>query len=351
MIRVGRSAPALAMGVALVCLAWPAMAFAQVSGCGSSATAITSDAASPLPVTDQSLFVLDSQGHLHRAGFDQRAWKQISTADFSPQHVSLKRSADSRYAILYGRSATSPQLQYWLYDTKSERNLRILVRPEWGHADPVFSPDGKYVAIFSRDDTRNASHKGVGLYLIETASGRPSFLGPPADSQLPATDVNVSSWWRSDGNAVLLAFRGASIDEYYEVPVASGRYGRIGGRPPSDGQPFRFFRDVSEIPVADKVRTQYSARPHHSASPDARLQADIDAQGVLRMVVPGKPARVVATGAYNECEGQTIGILGWVEGHRYLIFINAGVSYVYNTASGTTTPLFRNGEEVQNFFW
>jgi hypothetical protein len=59
---------------------------------------------------------------------------------------------------------------------------------------------------------------------------------------------------------------------------------------------------------------------------------------------------MAATGRYDECEGVTIGIHGWVE-DRYLLYSIGQVPYVFDAQSGRQALLFDEEARLPLFFW
>jgi hypothetical protein len=46
-----------------------------------------------------------------------------------------------------------------------------------------------------------------------------------------------------------------------------------------------------------------------------------------------------------------IGVRGWVEGHKYLVYFNDGVEYIQEVATGRTARLFDEAAEIEAFAW
>ena len=87
------------------------------------------------------------------------------------------------------------------------------------------------------------------------------------------------------------------------------------------------------------------------AAPDGALSARINDQHELRIGPAGQETRLVDVGQYEDCAGLTIGIHGWVEGHRYLIYHRDFVPYIVDTTTLRKARLLGSFKDLAAWTW
>jgi hypothetical protein len=84
-------------------------------------------------------------------------------------------------------------------------------------------------------------------------------------------------------------------------------------------------------------------------SPNQARLAQVDRDQRLH-VIDRRGKRLVATGSYNDCEGSTMRIAGWLDS-RYLVYAISNESYIYDAELGRSKKLFKVGDVVSAYFW
>jgi hypothetical protein len=289
------------------------------------------------------LYLVDEKGRLQRGTFGGDAWTPVSDHGFTSQpHVAIDRS--HRWIGYQGAVGDGTRWQYWLFDleTGSDRLVLELTADAW--ALPSFSPDGRTMAMFV--DPVKPGAADAGMYLVDTQTATVRHLPLPPD--YPASDRIVGRQsWSATGD--LLVWIGHHPLRGYRVSLADGSYHPIEAKDRTNGL-YSFAQDGEDIELAEEAFPQSQWARQRAESADGKWVAEIDRQHRLRLSPASGDDRVIAQGSVNDCEGITIGVMGWVDGGEYVVYRLDDVSYVYGTRSGETALLFPDGR-VDPTFW
>ncbi|PWF40423.1 hypothetical protein C7C56_025950 [Massilia glaciei] len=71
----------------------------------------------------------------------------------------------------------------------------------------------------------------------------------------------------------------------------------------------------------------------------------------MKVVGPNGVVREIAYGHYENCEGNTLYITGWID-EQHLVFRDHSFNYrVFETSTGNTADLFNGEESMRIFDW
>jgi hypothetical protein len=280
--------------------------------------------------TETPLFVLDNKGRLYRAGFDRRPWKLVSDHGLRGRQPDVEVSNGGRW-LLYGEanlgSIPEPR-RHWLFDTHTGRD-----RPVPEGSDPALSPDGRMLTR----DTKGAVELVDVMTLAVRAIPFPTGLAGYYDVD-----------WSVDGD--LLLWSGNDPRRTWVYLPGSGRFEPIeGGFEKGIGTVYR--RNGAAIELLDTTSSANSLLWQELDSPDGKATVRVDDNYRLVVQVGSKSPRTVAQGRYDDCLGITIGVLGWLDGHAYLVYSVDEVDYVYGVASGRSARLFGEEDDVAAYAW
>ncbi len=323
-----------------------------MAGCGTSAAlahpqSLAEKSPSLAVRTSVPLYRFDTEGDLYKGSFDGRPWKLVSKHRFrNPGGLEVRLSSDGRW-VAYGNDDVD---QLWLYDTLTGSDRKLLDR--WNSA--AFSPDGKWIALFSDSDSprrRGIRDPKNGLYLIETNGGTVKFRGAPM-----AFDRKIG-WarleWSRDGKILLANDGGSRRSSYYLFDPLRTGFVAIGGSYDNKNYRYEFTINGSAIAQQEQRGMQSLQGYMPSTSPDGLYRAEIS-QADYRLTLhgPGRESRVLDIGSYNDCEGVSMRILGWLEGSKYLVFANGRHSLIAETATGRKAEIpLPWPDPVRSYFW
>jgi hypothetical protein len=86
-------------------------------------------------------------------------------------------------------------------------------------------------------------------------------------------------------------------------------------------------------------------------APSRQLHAHIDEQHRLVVRDAAGRERVVDRGTYEQCEGETIGIIDWVDDDRYLVYRISGEHYIADPRTGQRALLFDSAPPDAAYVW
>lgn len=93
----------------------------------------------------------------------------------------------------------------------------------------------------------------------------------------------------------------------------------------------------------------YDSRSTHDG--DTGLHAHIDEQHRLVVRDDAGQERIVDSGTYDQCEGETIGIVDWVDDDRYLVYRISGEHFIADPRTGQRAMLFISGPKDAAYVW
>ena len=322
------------MARSAICLVATLTAAAPVAaGCG---------IASPVPAatntavlaTEVPFFVIDEQGRVLRARFGaaKETWELINDTGLAKPS---SPSADEvgRWVLHGGTRPDESQDRYWLLDLHSGIDRPVPVTRAGG--DRAISPEGDAITrlIHLRDDGEartvvewiDSTTFEVRHIEVPVQAQRKLASGYPEYSDVDWTDAGDLVY--SVGNDPRRFFVYSSADAAFH-PVE----GTMDGGPGilRNGQPSR-LRGYS--PILPSVSFQ------EIRSADG-WRAEVGAGHALRILNPEGGATFVAKGRYDDCEGPTIGVLGWVDGHGILVYELDHAIYAFDVKRETHVKLF-----------
>jgi len=213
---------------------------------------------------------------------------------------------------------------------------------------PDFSPDGKSIVLFSNFDSRNPDVEGMGIYLIDAESGAARHLGMPPQSKLSPTELFGSVYWAADRSTLYLFMVHPTV-ESYRVRL-DGHFEPVEGDYKRYAMKAEFRLNGQLVALFDPPNLQSRRGWSAQASSDGKFKADIDmVTHELRVIDSGGNPRHVATGGYNQCEGITIDIKGWV-GH-FLVYSVGNEHFLFDAERGRSRRLFADWYPGDDYFW
>ncbi len=304
------------------------------SGCGGLDIPVTTMPDRSWIESDHPLYVFDDEGRFVQRGLDER--ESVVISDRLPRYSRHDQSSDRRW-LLYNADAVT------LFDLRTGASRALTVpeeRPIAGvdnYGWRSFSPDSRWLS--------------VGFDLYELPTNRWTAIDQPPAELLAGLDRFVTAYWSADGNSLFIkGFDDANDPVFLEYsPIPNGRWRSVES-PDDQGQLPTLVREGVEIELArDAHPESHSLYPERRTS-DGRRTAKVDDEFRLVVTSAGGPSFTAATGRYDECEGVTIGIHGWVE-DRYLLYSIGNVPYVSDAQTGKQALLFDEETKFPLFFW
>lgn len=354
-IATACNAPADPQSPAKATSAAATIAKEEDAGCGG--TSAPDRPSAVIDVPDRHvLFGFSQNGTLYRGSFNGGPWTVIQSHDWNDVNGAI--SPDGRW-VVYGGDLQKPYEELignpdaeelWLFDVQTQRSRRILQRPfaSMIAVNAVFSPDNRRAAVFSSFDDRTAQDRRSGLFLIDLVEGSTKSLGFSQQSVPGKGDIHGSPSWSTDGRLYLLYGKEDGF-QYTKVDPSTGRSEPVTGRYVRERHEHEFI--VSGQPVNIQDNRDFPSRYMHAAlaSPDGTRNARIDDEYRLNLDATGA-SHVVAEGRYDECEGVTIGLTGWLDNDHF-IYRNKGRFHVHQTTTGRSRPIDFGPVDGMNFFW
>ncbi|HEX5161032.1 MAG TPA: hypothetical protein VFV88_04875 [Steroidobacteraceae bacterium] len=317
-------------------------------GCGRSANVAAADLS--WVHSSAKLYRLDSDGKFSVGGFDGRPWKELAHHPANSIGGSLLQSDDRRW-IAYHAGESDLTSALWLYDTRQQAERHVAVTQKYFTGDPEFSPDGLTLAYFSSYDDRWTGQQGMGLYLVDTQSGRNTFAGYPAGSKIGPPEGFGSIQWTADGGAVLIHLvghpGGVFTREFHRFDTKSGIYRRMDGNYDKTILNGEVFMDggrqiPTHIPRLWSTRAWYGGLLSISGS----WRAYVDDKHRLWVRRANERELLVVAGRYDNCEGVTVGITGWVDGDKYLVYRNENRQFIFDPVTQRRSLLLEDSASV-----
>ncbi|MEQ1511707.1 MAG: hypothetical protein ABL934_03400 [Lysobacteraceae bacterium] len=326
----------------------------KATGCGESPPAAESKSFEL--ASGQSLYGFDRKGTFYRGDFNGSSWHVIQS--HSLQGINATISPDGRW-VAYGGDKNLPYEQLigdkraeelWLFDRETGQTRLILQRPfaSLMTVKASFSPDSRRLVTFSDYDERTPNDLESGLYLFDLHSGTARHLGYSHTPSTGGEESYGNPSWAVDGR-LFLYYRGDST-RYLLVDAETGASTDVEGRYDERRHDHEFIENGKPIVMLKQHSTQSRLMISTLDSPDGSSRARIDENRRLWIEANGHPDMLVAKGGYNDCEGQTIGILGWLQGD-HLVYANAHAYFVFDIRRRQSRRLDLGPVDASNFFW
>jgi hypothetical protein len=192
------------------------------------------------------------------------------------------------------------------------------------------------------------------LYLVDTGTARTDHYGSvPSFALSPGAIYGSVQWSRQGDTVVINAFGNTGsvyIREAYALSFETRNLRRIEERSAIPEMEYGSVRTGTKIDVNEETQARSRVWYGHLEG-SAGVVADVTEQYELVVTLPGKPPILVDTGGRNDCEGITIGINGWVDGNKYLVYSISGQTYIADPRSGRKAPLFSAADAMGTFTW
>lgn len=302
------------------------------------------------------LYVIDHAGRLVKIDLGSGKSTTLSDHRFDSMPT-LRASADGRWLTYSGVLESGGKTQYWLYGRRSGSERLVYEHPAWGGDSPGFSPDSRYLAISASYDTRWDSTSGAGLFLFDTATAR--LLSVTLPTKIPLRDAWTATDWSQDGKLLLILMRGKlpeSQFSYVGYSPASGKFEILSGQYDSQAYRHHFKRGAQGISAAEVRRPKSDEAPSSARSPGGKWRAYFEQRQDGRpyqLVVANKAgvSKRVAVGSYNQCEGYTLNISGWLD-ERHLVYRNGMMKFlIFDAETGNTADLLGDDNAPLSFTW
>lgn len=270
--------------------------------------------------------------------------------------LTLRASADGRWLSYSGVLKIGDKTQYWLYDRRSNSERLVYEHPAWGGGIPAFSPDSRYLAISASYDSRWHSTSRAGMFVFDTATSRVISVKLP--TRIPVRDAWAAIDWSQDGKTLLIMMRAMSSRSdfsYFGFDPASGRIEKLSGEYDSQSHGHHFKRGAKAVPAAAQGVPKSDLAHLAAWSPDRQWHAYVDQRQENRpyqLVVANKAGAIkpAAVGHYNQCEGYTLNMTGWLD-ERHLVYRNGMMKFrIYDAQTGNTADL-SDDETLLSFTW
>lgn len=326
-----------------------------VIGCGQSHSA----AAGKVPLATMSsatpLYVMESSRRLVRRDLRNQGRTILSDHGFYMM-PSLVPSGDGRWLSYDGVLKGADKTQYWLYDRHKHTDQLVFEHPAWGGGIPSFSPDSRYLVISAGYDSRWPDAGRAGVYLFDTTTMRLEAV------QLPALRADRKAWvsadWSQDGKELLILVRNPAAKEgfdYFSYQLANRKIEALSGRYIRSASRHEFLRGARAIPAAEELKPRGDLGVRSAWSPGRNWHAHFDQRQdslPYQLMITSKEgvSKAIATGHYEQCEGNTLYITGWLD-ERHLVYRNSMTYYIFDVQTGTTAELFSKDNMPFMFTW
>lgn len=322
----------------------------QMGSCGQKFSARSHARLSDLGIR-QPLILFVAHGRLMRRDLLTGAETILSDHGFESA-PSVVRSADGRWLSYSGTLTDLRRAQYWLYDLQTGQDRLVLETPAWGGSIPVFSPDGRRLALAANFDSRWPDAGMAGTYVFDTATLQVSRLGVPATA--PATAAWTLPEWSADGSWLLLVTR--DFRDKAERPreyrnwapggsAAVAMEGRWVEAPHSAPGHDEWLLNGAVLPVFEQRLLQSYGGAAPFTSPDGAWRVKVaERDGEAALEFTDKRGRVYRAdaGRYDQCEGYAIRLIGWIDARHLVYGKPGGVTLVVEPETGRVAPLLHS---------
>jgi dipeptidyl aminopeptidase/acylaminoacyl peptidase len=301
------------------------------------------------------IYRLTSAGEFAVGGFDGRTWKPLYSHLQTDDWPELRKSPGGRWIVYVTGSTDANRKEHWLFDVRAQSERRIATVPLHHVSDPEFSPSGDTLAYYVSYDSRWTQAGEIGLNVIDSASGAASYLGYPVQSRIAAQEGHGFISWSADGRSILLHLVGHTPSgfarEFHRLDIGDRKFRRIEGVYDKRERGERFIengRDIAQHLNDDSKTRRWFGELE---APSRQLHAHIDEQHRLVVRDAAGRERVVDRGTYEQCEGETIGIIDWVDDDRYLVYRISGEHYIADPRTGQRALLFDSAPPDAAYVW
>jgi hypothetical protein len=336
----------------------PASAVAgTVIGCGTGEQVSINRVGLAAMAITTPLYVIQGSGKFFEVSLHDHHRRLISDHRFSQDMPGVQRSANKRWISYSGMVNGTSKTQYWLYDRQTKLDRLFFEHPAWGGGIPQFSPNGNFLAIAANYDKRWRSVRGAGIYVFDTATARMRSV------KIPTTIAIEDAWadlqWSRGDDELLIMVRSVSVSnrvEYYSYRLSTGRIEKISGYYDSKRYEHVFTRNSQKVPSFEQVWPQSSLGLSSAFSPDRKWQAylgeeEADMTYPLKVVGRDGVIKNVAVGRYDNCEGKSIHIAGWLDMKHFVYRYRSQKYFVAEADTGNTAKLFGENDFPLVFTW
>ncbi len=301
------------------------------------------------------LYVMEDYGHLVK--MDLRTGDRTILSDHGFYMMpTLRPSGDGRWLSYSGVLKGTDKTQYWLYDRHKYTDQLVFEHPAWGGGIPSFSPNSRYLVISAGYDSRWPDAGPAGVYLFDTTTMRLEAV------QLPALRADRKAWvsadWSQDGKELLIRVRNPAAKEgfdYFSYRLANRKIEELSGRYIRSASRHEFLRGALAVPAADELRPRGDLGVRSAWSPGRNWHAHFDQRQdslPYQLMITSKEgvSKSIATGHYEQCEGNTLYITGWLD-ERHLVYRNSMTYYIFDVQTGATAELSSKDNMPFMFTW
>jgi dipeptidyl aminopeptidase/acylaminoacyl peptidase len=301
------------------------------------------------------IYRLTSAGEFAVGGFDGRKWKPLYSNLQTDDWPEVMKSPGGRWIVHVTGSIEKNREELWLFDVRTQTQRRIATVPLYHVSAPEFSPSGDTLAYYVSYDSRSTQDGDTGLHIIDSASGAASYPRYPEQSRIAAQEGHGFISWSADGRSILLHWVGHTpsgfVREFHRFDVGDRKFRKIDGVYDQRKTGERFIengRDIAQHLNDESKTMRWFGKLD---SPSRRLHAHIDEQHRLVVRDDAGQERIVDSGTYDQCEGETIGIVDWVDDDRYLVYRISGEHFIADPRTGQRAMLFISGPKDAAYVW
>jgi hypothetical protein len=263
-------------------------------------------------------------------------------------------SQDRRQALFAIDSSQRAGKQILLFQAKDGRERKVLALPYGALVFGNFSPDGQQLALYAKE-VGVVHAPRMGLYLVDTASGKSRYLGgAPGEEE---TAYGFEPRWSRDGRWLFVGSQ--------RVDIGNGRFEPARRLEAEQAGPCGMKQaDIEfqghQVALAPSVAAQSELGCAGMASPGGSI-ASFDKDAVLWVESGGERLRVLQ--APHDVErfdadgvpmgrvpcGHSYGIAGWID-DRFLVYQLDDSSYLYDLQRRASFEI-PGGRDEDRFWW